>query len=411
MLAGDTRSQRGHPTIYESERPMSEQHDSRLSRFVRVTRSCLAGAALSVLLAACGGGSGTDQPAQAAYAFGRISGFGSIVVNRVHYDETSARIQDEDGADHASSELRLGMMVEVRANDSGSNEAAQDITFFSLIRGPVESVAASSLVVLGQTITVNASTVFEDSLAGGLSVVKPGMVVRVFGLLDTSGSYTATRIESSDADSYALLGYITAEDATAKTLNIGKALIDVSAVSLPNGLAVGSLVRVKLQTTKANGAWVATGIKLGARHPHDGDHAEIEGIVTDFTSTKAFSVDGQPVDASNAVFPEGTAGLVKGAQVEVEGSVVNGVLVATKVEVESESEIEAQGFEVRGAIASVNTVNSTFVVHGVTVSFAGDVKFVGGTAMDLQVGAKVEVRGSLASDGMTLNATQIAFEH
>jgi Domain of unknown function (DUF5666) len=147
------------------------------------------------------------------------------------------------------------------------------------------------------------------------------------------------------------------------------------------------------------------------RHPHEGDHAEIEGIVTDFTSASSFSVDGQPVDASMAKFPEGTTDLKKGARVEVEGDMVNGVLVATKVEVESESDIEAQGFEVRGAIDSIDTMNSTFVVHGVTVSFAGSVTFVGGTAVDLGIGAKVEVQGSLAADGTTLIATKITFEH
>jgi len=384
------------------------KHPSRFTRFARVACSSLVGAALSVLLAACGGGGGTDQPARSAYAFGRIAGFGSIVVNGVHYDETSARIQDEDGADHARGELQLGMMVEVESDGSG---IAHDIRFLSLMRGPVESVATGSLVVLGQTVTVNASTVFETSMAGGLAAIKPGMVVRIFGLLDPSGSYTATRIDSSSADSYALLGFVTAANATAKTLSIGNALIDVSAVSLPSGLAVGSLVRVKLQTTKVNGAWVATSVRSGMRHPHDGDHAEIEGIVTDFTSTTSFSVDGMPVDASNAKFPNGTSGLVKGARVEVEGAVVNGVLIATTVEVESDEEIEAQGLEVDGMITTVNTTNSTIVVHGVTVSYAGAVEFVGGTVMDLKVGTKVEIHGSLGSDGMTVNATRIRFQH
>ena len=388
---------------------MSRPHPSRLGRFVHVACSSLVGAVLSVLLAACGGGSGgTDQPARSTYAFGRIAGFGSIVVNGVHFDETSARIQDEDGVDHARGELGLGMMVEVEADDSAH---AHDIRFLSLMRGPVESVATSSLVVLGQTVSVNATTVFDDSMAGGLAAIKPGMVVRIFGLLDTSGSYTATRIDSPSTTSYALLGFVTAVDATAKTLSIGNALIDVSAAPLPNGTAVGSLVRVKLQTTKVNGAWVAINVRSGMRHPPEGDHAEIEGVVTDFTSTKSFSVDGTPVDASNASFPDGTTGLTKGARVEVEGAFVAGVLVATKVEIESEDEMEAEGLEVDGVITAVNTVNSTIVVHAVTVSYAGAVDFVGGTAMDLLVGAKVEVHGSLAADGTTLNATRIRFEH
>ena len=374
-----------------------------------VGRVILFGALAGVLLASCGGGGGagsSSPQATTTYAFGRIAGFGSIVVNGVHFDESAARIQDEDGVEHASRDLRLGMVVELDADD---HDRAHHITFFSLMRGPVESVATDSLVVLGQTVAVNAMTVFDPSLSGGIAAIKPDMVLRIFGMISPSGSYTASRIEPSSANSYALLGFISAIDTTAKTLNIGNAVIDVSALSLPSSLAVGNLVRVKLQTTQVNGAWVATDLKSGNRRPQNGDHAEVEGIITDFTSTSSFSVNGLPVDASGASFPDGTTGVVKGAHVEVEGAVVDGVLVATKVEVEDEKGTKPSGFEVRGVIDSVDTTNSTFVVHGVTVSFAGSVKFKNGTAADLQVGAKVEVKGTLAADGTTLNATRIQF--
>jgi hypothetical protein len=369
----------------------------------------LFGVLAGLLLASCGGGGGgggSTPQATTTYAFGRIAGFGSIVVNGVHFDESAARILDEDGVAHASGDLRLGMVVELDADD---HDRAHHITFFGLMRGPVESVATDSLVVLGQTVAVNATTVFDPSLAGGIAAIKPDMVLRIFGMISPSGSYTASRIEPSHADSYALLGFISAIDTTAKTLNIGNALIDVSALSLPNSLAVGDLVRVKLQTTQVNGAWVATALKSGNRRPHEGDHAEVEGIITDFTSTSAFSVNGLPVDASGASFPNGTTGVVKGAHVEVEGAVVNGVLVATKVEVEDENEMKDAGFEVRGLIDSVDSTHSTFVVHGVTVSYGGDVMFKNGTAADLKIGAKVEVKGTLAADGTTLNATRIQF--
>lgn len=389
---------------------MSQQPAIRFPALVRGIAAAVVG---SLALIGCGGGS-TSAPAQSKYAFGRISGFGSVVVKGVHYDETAAAIADDDGAAASGTDLKLGMMVAVDASapsgSTGTTESAQDITMVSLMRGPVESVAADSLVVLGQTVMVNGSTVFDDSLAGGLAAVKAGAVVRIFGLLDGSG-YTATRIEVSNATTYALLGAVTALDAMRKTMNIGMALIDVSGVTLPSGTAVGSLVRVKLQTTQANGAWVAISVKSGAQHPHDSNEAEVEGTITDLMSSASFSVNGMPVDASKAAFPDGTAGVILGAHVEVEGSIVNGVLVATKVSLETDSEIASQAFDVTGAIASIDTMGMTFVVHDVTVSYAGTVTYVGGAAMDLKVGAKVEVKGTLASDGKTLNATQITFEH
>jgi hypothetical protein len=56
-------------------------------------------------------------------------------------------------------------------------------------------------------------------------------------------------------------------------------------------------------------------------------------------------------------------------------------------------------------------MRSPFLVRGVTVSFGGTVSFVGGQATDLLIGSKVDVHGALASDGVTLNATSIRFEH
>lgn len=393
---------------------MSQQQISRFSHLAGGLYGGLAAVAACVLvLNGCGGGGGGSAPAnQTGYASGRISGFGSVVVNGVHYDESSARIQDEDGVSKSSNDLKLGMVVTVESDKPTSNNnsmtaTAQDITVLSLVRGPVESVTPK-LVVLGQTITVNASTVKDDSLVGGLA---QGQILNIYGLLDSSGA-VATRIELSHSSSYSLLGLITAQDTTAKTLTIGTAVIDVSAVTLPQGIALGSLVRVKLHTTQVNGAWVAISVKSGAPHPSESEHAEVEGMITEFTSTKSFSVDGLPVDASIAAFTEGTTGLAKGAHVEVEGTMMNGVLMATEVDVESDSALASHDFEVRGAITAVDTMHSTIVVHNITVSYAGGtVTFVGGTATDLQVGVKVEVRGTLAADGKTLNATQITFKH
>ena len=391
---------------------MSNPHN--LARIASLGLSAVVASVL--LLAACGGGGGT--PAKTSYAAGRITGFGSIVVNGVHYDETSATVVDEDGATHNSTDLKLGMMVQVQASEVGeannvTTATAQNIEFDSLIRGPVASKAVDTLVVLGQTIKVTSTTVFDESLSGGLAAVKTGDVVRVYGTLDAAtGSYTATRIEpQSGAELYRLRGSVTAYDASLKTLTIGAAVIDVSGAAVPDGLRPGSLVRVKLQTAQVNGKWVAVSVKSGLFAPQDNDHSEVEGTISDFTSTSSFSIDGLPVDASKATFANGVTGLAKGVRVEVEGAIVNGVLVATSVKIKTDKDEQGEGFDVDGAITALDTAKSTFVVHGVKMSYAGTVAFVGGTATDLKLGAKVEVHGSLATDGVTVNATQIKFGH
>lgn len=371
---------------------------------------------VAAVLAACGGGGGstTSTAGKTSFAMGRIAGFGSIVVNGVHYDDTGAAVEDEDGDSVSSSDLKLGSVVEVDGGDvdkSGANPTAKadHVKLISLAKGPVESVGATSFVVLGQTIDVTATTVFDDSLSGGLGALMVGSVVKVYGTLDsTTGTYTATRVEpKASATTYSLRGKVSALDATAKTLTIGTTVIDVSAVTLPSGLAVGSLVRVKLETAQVAGKWVARSVKSADVRPHDSDHAEVEGTVSDFTSSTKFSVDGLAVDATNATFPDGTTGIVLGARVEVEGAVVNGTLVATKVEVKSNAEDAASGFEVDGTISAVDATASTVTIRGVTVKYGTSTTVTNGTLADLIVGAVVEVHGALGADGVTVEATTI----
>lgn len=370
---------------------------------------------VAAVLAACGGGgSSTATGGKTSFAMGRIAGFGSIVVNGVHYDERGASVEDEDGDSVDSDDLKLGSMVEVDAGDfdkSGTypTAKAERVKLVSLAKGPVESVGSSSFVVLGQTVEVTATTVFDDSLSGGLAALQAGAVVKVYGVLDiATGTYTASRVEpKSGATSYSLRGVVTALDPAAKTLTIGAAVIDVSATTLPAGLAVGSRVRVKLETTQVAGKWVARSVKSAEVRRHDSDHAEVEGTITDFTSSAAFSVDGLPVDAANASFPDGTTGIVKGARVEVEGAVVNGMTVATKVEVKSDEEDATSGFEIEGGILAVDTAASTITVRGVTVKYGTGTTISYGTAADLVVGVKVEVHGTLAADGVTVEASSI----
>jgi hypothetical protein len=381
----------------------------------------------AALLAACGGGgSSTSADTRSAYAAGPITGFGSIIVNGVRFDDSSASVTDDDGASHRSSELRLGMMAEVTGSGitddgSGARSKARSIRFGSEIVGPVQSIAADgkSLVVLGQTVQITATTLFDDRLAGGLAGLAAGAVVEVHAQIDaTTGAYTATRIEpKANALFFKLRGTVAGIDKTAHTFRIGAGTdvisYDAIAASVPATLDNGMVVRVKLQTTQVGGQWIASKVESGVRKLDDHDEAELKGTITasTFATDKKFSVNGIAVDATNATFPKGTAGIVLGALVEVKGSAVNGVIVATRVQTESEQEHESEGFELHGSISSLNTVAKTFVLRGVTVDYGGAaVEFRKGSAANLVDGRNVEVKGLRSADGTMLTATRISFE-
>lgn len=383
-------------------------------------------AAAAAFVSACGGGGdGADLSSSAtegatSYASGPISGFGSVIVNGVRYDDSSATVLDDDDGGRSRDALRLGMMVEIdgaQMDHAAAQGKALRIRFGSEIVGPVGSVdvAAGTLVVLGQTVRTTATTVFDDSLAGGLAALTAGTVVEVHALFDAAnGSYIATRIEDEDNTSfYKLRGVITNLDTSAKTFTIGSEVINYAGLTvaeLPNALANGQRVRVRLQTSQVAGQWVAVALRPGVRKLEDRDDAHLRGTITAWNSATDFAVNGLPVDASSASFPDGSAGVVLGAQVEVEGKVVNGVLVASKVELDARHAEERHGFELHGAISALDTATRSFTLRGVRVSYDAATTFRDGSAADLADGRRVEVKGTPSADRTTLVASRIAFE-
>ena len=394
------------------------------SRSARARHLFIQLAAAALLLAGCGGGgsagpsSGGTGVAPTSFTAGHISGFGSIIVNGVRYDDSAALVTDDDGNRSSREALKLGMHVEIHGggisdDGKGPRAAASEIRHGAELRGPVSAVDATArtLVVLGQTVRVLDTTVIDERLVGGFAGIAVGAVLEVHGTLDAAtGVYTATRLEpTGSGDGFRIRGIVSNLDSVAKTFSIGPALISYAGVApVPANLANGALVRVRLQTVQVAGAWVATKIDGTGEHPDDVGEVELEGSITAFTSKTSFSVNGLPVDATNAVFGDGTLAL--GVKVEVKGSAVNGVVIATRVSVEDEEEEHDKGFELHGAIVSIDTVAKTFVLREVKVSYAGPgIEYRGGSEAGLAVGVKLEVKGKLSADGTMLLAERISF--
>lgn len=380
-----------------------------------------------LLIAACGGGGSDDSSSTSstdtatasatAYTQGTVTGFGSVIVNGVRFDDSGISAIDDDGRKVA---LGLGMRVEIdsgRVDDSTGTARAHAMRSNGLVTGPVQGTpdaTAGTLTVLGQPVDVTTTTVFDDSLAAGLSAVADGAVVEVHGLRDSAtGRIVATRIEAkTGATVYKLRGTVSALDTSAKTLRIGDAAISYAAVTtVPATLADGVSLRVLLATAPVAGVWQAQSLGGKAATPATAARAHVRGVITAFTSATAFSVDGIPVDAAAASFPDGSTGLALGVQVEVKGTLSNGTIVATEVELESRHhDADDRKYRLHGSISALDTTAKTFVLRGVTVSYAGTVTYTGGTEAGLVNGAKVEVRGTVGTSRNSLAATAIKFE-
>jgi Domain of unknown function (DUF5666) len=397
-----------------SKTPLIEGLD-RIDRRDALLFTALASA---LALAGCGGGSdggstvaGVTSGGTGSFATGSITGFGSIIVGAIRFDDSKASSIfdiDDDNTD-LRGQLKLGMVVRVKGKlKIGTSADAETIEVRSELLGPVSRVDATTLSVLGQTVKVTATTFLGDGLAG-LASLAPNDIVEVHGFVDpVNNAITATRIERktpASVKAFKLQGHVRALAAT--TFQIGDLVISFAApIDVPASLllANGLLVRVRLEPTPGAGTRKALKIRAVELEVQDRDEAEVEGTITAFASSSQFSVNGLPVDASGGTVP---AGLKLGDRVEVEGKLVAGVLVAKKVALDDEK--DPLKFELHGTVVTLNTTTKTFVVRGVTVDYSA-AEFRNGTVSGLANGARVEVKGVASADGTQVKATQISFE-
>jgi hypothetical protein len=384
-----------------------------------------AGAIATAVLVACGGGGesspagGETGSAQTATSSGPITGFGSIIVNGVRIDNSAAQITLDDDDSGKDADLKLGMMVEVEADidSSGNPSRANLISTRSLVQGPISAITAGNnqLLVLGVSVTVTASTVFDGPGVGGLASLSVGEGIEVHGLIDAAGNIKASRIERKPAATTDIRMTGIVESAGSSSLTINGAKVSIQSANLINlseGITPGMLVRVK--GTLSGSDIVASKIRQFRPGPtlRENQRIEVEGVVTKFTSATNFEVNGVPVSVPEGTIVQGV--VANGARVEVKGRVTNNVLVASKVDVENEGIEQDDAREVHGRITALDMAGKFFTVRdgALTVKWNSATNFDSSSlstgAAGLTTGLRVEVKGRI--EGNALLATRIEID-
>jgi hypothetical protein len=304
---------------------------------------------------------------------GAITGFGSVFVNGIEFNTDNAEIY-VDGDAASESDLGIGMVIAVKGtfDENGLTGTADRITYEELVEGPVDNIDLDeeTLIVLGRTILLSDGTVFDGV---SLETLLPGSIVEVSGQMKSSGEVVATRIElKSGITGFEITGMVKNLDDAGKTFTIENVTIDYNSAvlddDLPGGmLSNGLLVEVESTAGLVDGVLIANRIEPqeSALDDAEGLRVEIEGIVTDFTSLNEFEVNGIPVRTdSETTYEHGFASdIALDVKVEVEGSVVGGVLDADEIEfrVKNAVEIEAN-------VQEVDPINKTLVLLGITAN-------------------------------------------
>lgn len=174
-------------------------------------------ACIAVVLAGCGQGGNTSAT---TFASRPITEFGSIIVNGVRFNDSSINqvSSDDDGNSklHDPGAFTVSMVIGIKPraislNDSSRYSTVDEFRFGGQLVGrvgptitftvdPHTGKTTGTFTVLGQAVSVDDSTRFDDSIGSGIAGLLPNDIVEVHGTFDAAHElYTATRVETKAA--------------------------------------------------------------------------------------------------------------------------------------------------------------------------------------------------------------------
>jgi len=308
---------------------------------------------------------GDDAAATAKdVAFGTITQFGSIFVNGVKYDTSTATIII-DGAEATEDDLGVGMVVFVQGtvNEDGVTGVAEVVIVDDNLKGPIRYVTpatddagnpldARQITVLGIDVIIERTgTVFEDTT---FETIAEGDFVEVYGFTEAGNNVRATRIHSkpffTNRTQIEVYGKPSAIDTALKTFALGEYLVDYSEADVSDLSGGDPLEGVLLEVKGTLPAPDALNIKATKVEPArfetggavDGDidpstaaaeQMSVEGTITGLSlENLTFKVNGFSVDASMAVLEPASLQLANGLVIQAKGPYDGDVLVAEQIE-------------------------------------------------------------------------------
>ena len=336
----------------------------------------------ALALAGCGAGTSTTGGSTTGTSLARtgvITGFGSVFVNGVEYETDSSSVT-LDGTSSSESNLKVGMVVtlEGSVNDDGVTGVATSINYADELEGIVSAVniatdGTGTLTVMGQTVTIDAATVFESDVVAvtAFSNIALGNIVEVSGYSAGDGSIFATRVEVKKAakeagDEIELKGLVASVDTTAQTFMIGAQLVDYHGATLEGMSAPANGVYVEVKSVDGIVGTTLMASKVEIEDGGDksldgaeGDEFEFEGVVMSIVSATEFIVNGQHVliDLAETEFEHGTAtDIAANAKLEIKGLLnADGKLVAEEIQFSTASSIEMEAL-LEGVDATAGTI-------------------------------------------------------
>ena len=276
-------------------------------------------ASVTVSLSTCGGIGGSELAGGGTggtgISTGAVSGYGSVVVNDVHYNTNAKTKKFSHGKDNSAAIdqdlFRVGMVVTIRYTPGDNN--AVEIDYAPNLVGTIaakDSVPDLAIRVLGHTVVLDNAGLFDNLAQSG--------VVEVSGFVDASGRIRATYVEPMHpaplpGETFEIKGFISDPRPSDGTFEIGPlpdgsgSTVTVSYTpgairDLPAEPAHGMYVQVVTRDTQPGSG----GIRANTVAPFvprsvfpEGATVDLEGLVTTpwsgFGNDLSFAVEGKRV--------------------------------------------------------------------------------------------------------------------
>ena len=318
-----------------------------------------------LVLTGCGSSSDssnqTTEVAGEEIVSGQINGFGSVYVNGGQYETGTTQFVVDGVAmtgQAGQDALATGMVFQLRVEtDNGAfADTALEVIYDDGVEGPITSIVLNGTqkvgIVFGQTVIFDElNTLFEPTIGNrgfNFATIGVGQVVEVSGFRQSATEVTAiyvgfvenlnpgvsevelrgtisTLIGAAPNQSFVL-------DGVAVTTNV------VTDLQVPGGVLAENLYAEVHGVIQADSSVVADTIESETEgFEADVDAISLQGLVSMFNSAADFETDGQAVDASGVslanIFPNNAASmLADGVEIEVEGEITGGVLIANVLE-------------------------------------------------------------------------------
>ncbi|MDJ0833657.1 MAG: DUF5666 domain-containing protein [Gammaproteobacteria bacterium] len=341
----------------------------------------------ALMISGCGSDSdSSNTPSGGNLTSGIITGFGSVYVNGIRFDTDSSSFDVDDDSSASQDDLRVGMLVQVDGsiNPDGVSGTATSIFYDNEVEGPVSNIDISDpaniiITILGRDITVTADTQFDnDDNDLDMTLIAVGDLLEVSGYRTDSG-IIATHIELQSDDFIADLTEVEIKgEIEVGSLGADSFTIDGLAIQfdgsteledIPSGsLSEGLYVEVKGTLNAAGDLLSASEIEAEDDGlEDDADEVYLAGVIYGYDSVaQTFMLQGVSVDASQAPELEpSNLVLANELEVKVEGSLVNGVLIADEIELHGRKiEVDATITDISANPADANDITLSFSLFG-----------------------------------------------